>query len=565
MKRIVAEKTFSRGIAIEEAYVVEPIDFSYDNYVISEEDMPREFDKFESAVKKVSEDLIILADDNKIFEGLYAIVNDYTLHNDVKSKIEDLKNVQMAVSETISYIKSEFEKIDDEYMRDRADDVVDVGNRLIAALSNKSIDRFSGINKPVIIIAKYLTPSDTALFDLNMVKGFITECGGVTSHVSIISRSMGIPALVGVKNIMSQASNGDLVAMNASTGEILINPDDEAVNRFKLKKESEEKEYNLLENNISLPATTVDNHQVKVYVNISSLDDIDNAMQYNIKGVGLFRTEFVFMKGNHFPTEEEQYEVYKEAIIRLNKVVIFRTLDIGGDKRLSYYELPHEENPFLGLRGVRFSINNKDIFKTQLRALLRASAFGKIKIMIPMVISCEEIDQVNKLIEACKEELREENIKFNSEIPVGIMIETPAAVLNVDQLAKRVDFFSIGTNDLTQYILAVDRGNEEISSLYNSFHPAVLRAINKVIKEAHKENIEVGMCGEFASDPMSTEILLGFGLDEFSISPSEMPVIKDKIRNLEYSKAIIKSQKILECSTIKEVMDEITKGEKGKA
>ncbi len=534
---------------------MQAVDLTCEKYTISKDEVSREIAEFEAAVEKVNKDLSELALTDAIFEGHLAIVNDFSFADGVKTRISELTNVQTAISETVEEVESEFEKMDDEYIRERAADVADVGNRLLAVLQNKSLNKFASIRDPVIVVADDLAPSDMAMLDLNKVKGFITERGGVTSHVCIMSHNMGVPALVGVQGILKKVTSGDLVAMDAFSGEILVNPDEKAVKEMLAKKQMEENRTAVLKEKAALPAVSVDGHQVKVYANVGNLEDVDRVLKFSAEGVGLFRSEFIFMENDHFPSEEEQFEIYRQAVTRLNRELIIRTLDIGADKKLSYYQFPQEGNPYLGWRAVRVCLDKKDMFKAQLRALLRASAFGTIKVMVPMIISCEELDQVNALMEICKAELSRENKEFNPELSVGVMIETPAAVLCADLLAQRADFFSIGTNDLTQYVLAVDRGNEAISSLYNSFHPAVLRAVAQVIKAGHQAGIEVGMCGEFAGNPKATEILLGLGLDEFSMAASETPVIKDIVRNLDYKKAVQKAERVLNCFTVKEVTD----------
>jgi phosphotransferase system enzyme I (PtsI) len=396
---------------------------------------------------------------------------------------------------------------------------------------------FEGLEGEVILIAKDLTPSDTVALDLTHIKGFITEEGGITSHVSILAKGLGLPALVGVEGILSKVKQDDIVIMDAQEGRILIGPDRAVLEQYQLSIDEQRRKQEELSELKSLPAISRDGREVQLCANVGGIKDIKKAIEYGIDGVGLFRSEFLYMDNTHFPTEEEQFAVYKEAAILCGKELTIRTLDIGGDKGLSYYEFEKEENPFLGWRAIRISLELKEVFKTQLRAILRASVFGGVRIMFPMIISLEELRQAKVILDECKEELRQQSIDFSEEIEVGMMIETPASVLMVEDFAAEVDFFSIGTNDLTQYLLAVDRGNQRISKLYNTFHPAVLRSIKRIIDAGHSHSIKVGMCGEFAGDEKAVKLLLGLGLDEFSMSASALWNTKNIIRSSSYEEA----------------------------
>ncbi|MDI9490432.1 MAG: phosphoenolpyruvate--protein phosphotransferase [Clostridiaceae bacterium] len=557
MKHIKVQRTFTRGIAEAEAFVYEKTELKASQNLLRDEfEIQDNLKFFEDAVNAVSEDLNELAEESAIFAGHLSIANDIALKEAVISKIKDEKqNAELALENTIQEFSAMMSAIDDAYMQERATDIEDVGARFMAALQGEEFGGLDHIQKEVIIIAEDLTPSDTSSMNFDYVKGFITEKGGVTSHVSIIARSLGLPALVGASTILENVQSGDTILFDAESGDIYINPEAQIRTQLLEKAEAEAVLKEQIAARVDLPVITEDGKKLKVYANVGSAEEIQHAMEYKINGVGLFRTEFLFMENKDFPSEEEQFEAYKSAVEALDNEIIIRTLDIGGDKELPYYEFEAEENPFLGWRAVRMCLEEIDVFKTQLRALLRAAVYGPIKIMIPMIISVEEVDQVNKIIDLCKAELRAEGVEYKADVPVGIMIETPAAVMIADKLAKVVDFFSIGTNDLTQYVLAVDRGNKRIEHLYDSFHPAVLRAINQVIKAANAEGIEVGMCGEFASDQNITEVLLGFGLDEYSMAASETPIIKEKIRNLNFVKAQELAEKVLASGTIKEVYD----------
>lgn len=554
-KKLFVEKTSSKGIVIGKAFVIEKADLSPENYAInSKED---EVAKFEKALNNAKEEISNLSKDSEIFAGHCMIVEDVTLYDGVLSKINDEgQNAQVAVFNTVEEIANIFKMMEDEYMKERAADVKDVGSRIMSKLKGVSINPFEAINEEVVLIAEDLTPSDTALIDLNLVKGFITELGGVTSHVSIIARNLGLPALVGVNGIMSSVKDNDVIAMDASKGNIIVNPEDSELNEYKNLEQEFKKEEEMLKKLENLKAVTTDGREVSLCANVGNILDIEMAVKHNIDGIGLFRSECVYMENTHFPTEEEQFEIYKQAAVLCGgKEVTIRTLDIGGDKSLPYYKFDFEENPFLGWRAIRISLELKDVFKAQLKAMLRASAFGYVRIMYPMIISIEEIVEANKVLEECKQELRDANIKFDENIEVGMMIETPASVILAEEFAKYVDFFSIGTNDLTQYMLVVDRGNKRIANMYNSFHPVVLQSIKQVIEAGHKQNIKVGMCGEFASDAKAAKILLGLGLDEFSMSASEINNVKKQILETSFEDAKKYANEVLSKTTVESVME----------
>ena len=554
-KKLVVEKTSSKGIVIGKSYVIEKVDLTPENYNVTSKE--EEIKKFEKALNEAKEEIIQLSQNSDIFAGHHMIVEDITLYDSVTGKINDEnQNVQIAVCNAIEEISNIFKMMDDEYMKERAADVKDVGSRIMAKLKGVSNNPFENIKEEVVLIAEDLTPSDTALIDLNLVKGFITELGGVTSHVSIIAKNLGLPALVGVNGIMDSVKDNDIVAMDASKGNIIINPNSQELAEYKKLEEEFKKEEEMLKKLENLKAVTTDGREVQLCANVGNILDIQMAVKHNIDGIGLFRSECVYMENTHFPTEDEQFEVYKEAAILCEgKEVTIRTLDIGGDKSLPYYKFDFEENPFLGWRAIRISLELKDVFKAQLKAILRASAFGYIRIMYPMIISIEEIVEANKFLEECKQELRNDGIKFDENIEVGMMIETPASVILSDEFAKYVDFFSIGTNDLTQYMLVVDRGNKRISNMYNSFHPVVLQSIKRVIEAGHKQNIKVGMCGEFASDARAAKILLGLGLDEFSMSASEINNVKKQILETSFEDAKNYADEVLSKTTVESVME----------
>lgn len=545
MKKLTVEKTASDGIAEGKVYLHRELDLTPSGRFVTEEEMAGEEERFLQAKKQVLADLEKLAEKNEIFQAHAVMADDFTLQEGVVSKIRAEKcNAELALDQTVQEIAAIFEAMDDEYMKERAADVKDVAKRLMAALKGEKLSDFSSILEPVILVARDLYPSDTATLDLNYVKGFITQEGGVTSHVSIMAKGAGLPALVGAAGILEMVHEDAYICMDAKNGEIVIDPDEETRNTFGEKAEEYRKRKELYATVSELPACTKDGRKVKICANVGNLEDVKTAVERHVDGIGLFRSEFLYMENDHFPTEEEQFQVYSEAARLCPSELTIRTLDIGGDKSLSYYEFEKEENPFLGWRAIRISLEMKEMFKTQLRAILRASAYGHIRIMFPMIISLEELREAKSLVEECKKELKQEQKAFDDDIELGMMMETPASVLLADEFAREADFFSIGTNDLTQYLLAVDRGNKKISEMYNSFHPAVLRAIAHIIHAGHRSNITVGMCGEFASDERATELLLGMGLDEFSMSSGEASKIKYGIRNMSYADAGEKANNI---------------------
>lgn len=560
MKTLKVNKTASAGIVMGRVLIYEKVKVTANHSNITEDEISIQIERYEEAVKRAETDLGELAKTNDIFLAHLEMVKDPTLYEGVTEKIKtELKNAEGAVEDTVNELILIFESIEDEYMRERASDVKDIKERLLKNLTGNSNETSGNSTDKVILIAEDLTPSDTAELDFNHILGFITRDGGVTSHVSIMAKGLGIPALVGVKDIFNEVHKEDFIIMDAGKGEIFINPEQKFIDSYKTKQiELETKLKELLVQNI-LPAKTKDGRSVKLCANVGSLKDIKKALDYHIDGIGLFRSEFLYMENDHFPTEEEQFLVYKEAVKLAHEELTIRTLDIGGDKALSYFEFEKEENPFLGYRAIRISLDRKDLFKTQLRAILRASAFGIIRIMFPMIISLEELRMAKEILEECKAELKREGVYYDPSIEAGIMIETPASVLCVEDLAGEADFFSIGTNDLTQYLLACDRGNKKISALYNSFHPAVLRSIKRIIDAGHENNIKVGMCGEFASDEHAVLLLLGLGLDEFSMAASSIPSVKYLIRNARYAEEEALSNKVLKARTIEEIYELIHK------
>lgn len=556
MKKWQVSRTASRGYAIAPVYVVRERTVTADERQIRDDEKDAEIKRFEDAVAKAQEDLLVLADSNPIFAAHYALVGDIAIYDGVTGKIKDANmNAEAALMQTRDEYVMIFEGMDDEYMRERAADMKDVSRRLLYALKGIDDNPFAAMKEPSIVAAKDLAPSDTAKMNLDLVAGFITEEGGVTSHVSIIAKNQGIPCLVGAGPLLDDVESGVMAVLDAENGTFYLDPEEALVVKYHQKAEELKKLTEEMEKLSTLPSETTDGHHFSICANVGSPSDIKSALQYQIDGVGLFRSEFLYMENDHFPTEEEQFAAYKEAAELLSgRELTIRTLDIGGDKGLDYYEFPKEENPFLGYRAIRMCLDQTDMFKTQLRAILRASAFGYIRIMYPMMIAVEELETANALLEECKAELRTEGVAFDEKIQVGIMVETPAAVMMADEFAELVDFFSIGTNDLTQYVLAVDRGNQKIAEKYNSFHPAVLRAIAHTIAAAHRHNAKAGMCGEFAGDEKASGLLLGMGLDEFSMSANGAARIKYQLRGKSYEEMQKLAAEVLKQNTIAKVM-----------
>ena len=527
-----------------------------------------ELAKLENGLKKSKTQLIAIREKVKekmgedkaaIFDGHIMLLEDEDLIEEVEAKITgDKLPAARALREGLDEYCEMISQLDDPYLRERAADLQDIGKRWLKNLLEIKINDFSNLEPNTIVVTKDLTPSDTAQLDLENCVGFITEIGGKTAHSAIMARSLELPAVVGVKGVLGEVKDGELVIMDGETGEIFLEPTEKLVEEYKIKQEKIRVEKEELKKLIHEEAVTLDGRKVDIWGNIGSPNDVDAVIESGATGIGLYRTEFLFMNSDHFPTEEEQYQAYRVVAEKMQgKPVTIRTMDIGGDKELPYLDLPKEMNPFLGYRAIRISLENKDMFKTQLKAILRASQYGQIKIMYPMISSINEIRKANAILEECKKELDEIGKIYDRNIKVGIMVETPSTAIVAYKFAKEVDFFSIGTNDLTQYFLAVDRGNELVSSLYNSFNPAVLEAIQKVIDAAHHAGISVSMCGEFAGDKRATRLLLGMGLDSFSMSASSGLTVKKIIRNSNYVDAQKYRDLILKQDTPEDVIEKL--------
>jgi phosphotransferase system enzyme I (PtsI) len=519
----------SPGIAFGKALLLKEDEIVIDRKKISPDNVNQEVERFLAGRAKASAQLETIKtkagetfgeEKEAIFEGHIMLLEDEELEQEIIALIKDDKSTADAAAYSVIEGQAKaLEELDDEYLKERAADVRDIGKRLLRNILGMPIVDLGSIQDEVILVATDLTPSETAQLNLNKVLGFITDLGGRTSHTSIMARSLELPAIVGTSDVTKQVKNDDFLILDAVNNKIYVNPTPEIIDQLKADQNQYISEKDELAKLKDLPAITLDGHQVEVCANIGTVRDVAGAERNGAEGVGLYRTEFLFMDRDSLPTEEEQFQAYKAVAEAMgSQAVIVRTMDIGGDKELPYMNLPKEENPFLGWRAIRICLDRKEILHDQLRAILRASAFGKLRIMFPMVISVEEVRELNGELKMLKGQLREEGKAFDESIEVGVMVETPAAAVIAHHLAKEVDFFSIGTNDLTQYTLAVDRGNELISHLYNPMSPSVLALIKQVIDASHAAGKWTGMCGELAGDERATLLLLGMGLDEFSMS-----------------------------------------------
>lgn len=492
-----------------------------------------------------------------IIEGHILLAEDIEIVNTVEEALKNSSiSAEWAVAEVFDNFADMFSSMDDELMSQRASDLKDIKTRLIYILQGKKMESIKDLKEQCIVVSRDLTPSQTSGINKDIILGIATEVGGKTSHTAILSQAMEIPAILGVSNLMSSVKNGDFIIMDGKTGEIIINPSDDIIEKYKKISEEQKDAKRLLEIYKDKETITKDGVKLHLFGNIGTPNHVPSLLKNGAEGVGLFRTEFLYMDRPNFPTEEEQFQVYKEVAEALEgKPVIIRTLDIGGDKDLPYFDFPDEDNPFLGYRAIRICLDKTEIFKVQLRALLRASAYGNIRIMLPMIVSLIEIRKSKELIEEVKKELSKENIAFNKDIEVGIMVETPAAAVSTDILGKECDFFSLGTNDLIQYTTAVDRGNDKISHLYTEYNPGVMRLIANTVNNAKKNNIFVGMCGEVAQNKYMIPFLIGLGLDEFSVSPTAILPTRKLISELSYKELKEKVQEILNLETSDEVFN----------
>jgi len=558
----------ANGISIGVAYKLGKDDFIVPREDITESQISLQIQIFEEALIKTRKELIELQkrisldmgkEEAQIFDAHLLVLEDRMLIEEVISRLKkDKLNVAFIFKEVLKKYISVFAKIEDEYLKERIADINDVGRRILRNILGKERKGLSDLKDKdkVIIVAHDLSPSDAAAMHKKSVAAFVTDAGGKTSHTAIMAKSLEIPAVVGVIGATDTINAGDILIVDGSLGIVIVNPDQKAINLY---HSAEEKLKGLTQRFLSakdLPAVTIDGVKVEINANIEFPDEVPAVKLHGGEGIGLYRTEFFYMNRKDSPTEDEHYLAYKYVAEEMNPYpVIIRTLDLGGDKFLSQFKIPHEMQPFLGWRAIRFCLARPEIFKLQLRAILRASVHGNLKLMYPMISGIEELRQANRILNEAKEELRLKGLPFDEDIQVGAMIEVPSAAVTADILAKEADFFSIGSNDLIQYSLAVDRANEKVAYLYEPAHPAVLRLIKNIIDSAHEGDINVGMCGEMAGEPSLALILLGLGLDEFSMPPQVIPELKYLIRSITLSQAKEVAEEALKFSTGKEVED----------
>lgn len=554
----------SEGIGIGTVVLIEEHELNIETKRV--EETGAEIERLQSAIEKFVADTNVMAEkmdftvgkkDADILRGHIQMLQDPMIEEQISALIISEKiTAEMAVDQVLEQTAEMFSQIPDELLQQRATDFRDIKTRMLKILMGIEDVDISQVPAGTVIVARDLTPSMTAGINPENIEGILTEVGGRTSHSAILARAMEVPAVLSIENICSIAKNGDKVVLDGTSGEAILNPDDETVEKFKKMYSDYQNEKALLKEYAGKPSQTKDGVKVELVCNIGKPADANKAVECDGEGIGLFRTEFLFMDRDSMPTEEEQFEAYKEVAEKMKgKPVIIRTLDIGGDKDVPYLGLEHEDNPFLGFRAIRYCLQRKDIYEIQLKALLRASAFGKIKIMVPLVTGVDELRQVKAMIKDIMAELDKEGVAYKKNIEVGVMMETPAACMMADALAKEAAFFSIGTNDLTGYTMAVDRGNAKVAYLYSTYNPAVLRAIKRIIECGKKEGIMVGMCGEAAADSKLIPLLLAFGLDEFSVSATSVLKTRKTISDCTMDECKALADKVMACVTEEEVLE----------
>jgi phosphotransferase system enzyme I (PtsI) len=562
----------SPGIAIGKVFLLENDDFCLIRKEIPENEKEDEKKRLNDAIEKTKAELKITHDKiNDVLGKNYArivdvhllILDDLSIRKDVDKFINEGVNAEYAVFKVINKIIRSFETIEDDYFRERTLDIQDIGKKILGNLLGKQKIALANSKEDSIVVSHNLTPADTVAIKEKLVKGFATDIGGKTSHTAIVAQGLAIPAVAGLKVISLQAKTGDTAIVDGNKGEIILNPTMETLAEYKKEcsiQIAKRKELGKLKD---LPAETIDNHKVLIFANIDNPDEVQSVLDSGAIGIGLYRTEFMYFNRKTMPSEKDHFEKYFKVAEAMSPYpTIIRTIDLGGDKltRMGLLNMKQEENPFLGLRAIRLCLKYPDIFVNQLRGILKASAYGKIRLMYPMISALEELHEANKILEKVKQDLKKEHINFDEKIEVGSMIEVPSAAMIIDAIAKEVDFVSIGTNDLIQYTLAIDRINENVASLYDPLHPTILRFIKRIIDESHKAGIDVGMCGEMAGNPYYTPLLLGLGLDEFSVVSAQIPKIKRVIRNISFENVRKIAEEILKCgdrNSISEIIDSI--------
>ncbi|MDQ7190157.1 phosphoenolpyruvate--protein phosphotransferase [Limosilactobacillus fermentum] len=556
----------SDGIGIAPAYLLVDPDLSYDKVKV--DDTAAEYARVEKAFQDSIEELTQIKENAKdrlgeeelgVFDAHIAILSDPEMLGQIK---DDIENNHTGAEEAVDKVTTAFADMlaamtDNAYMQERAADVKDVAKRAMSHLLGKQLLNIAGINSPVVIVAHEITPSDTSQMDAKFVKGIVTDLGGRTSHAAIMSRTLRIPAIVGSNEITTSVEHGQMMIVDGLNGDAIIDPSDDQGKEYEAKAEAFEAERAEWAKLVDAPSVSKDGKEFEIAANIGTPDDTEDAVKQGADGVGLFRSEFLYMDNDHMPSEDEQFEAYKKAVVGMNgKPVVVRTMDIGGDKPLDYMPLPKEENPFLGYRAIRICLDRPELFKTQLRALVRASEFGPVSIMFPMIATVAELRQAKAIFEEAKAEVQKDHPGLGDDVKIGMMIEIPLAALNAAQLAKEVDFFSIGTNDLIQYSFAADRGNEAVSYLYQPLNPAFLSLVKHVITSAHENGAKAAMCGEMAGDEMALPLLMGMGLDEYSMSATSILRTRSMMKKLDTKEwAGYVDEIITNCATVEEVQD----------
>ena len=555
----------SSGVAIGKVFVLEEDDFLVIKKELSGSQIKQELARLKNAMEKTKIELeenqkelnkVLGENYAKIADAHLLILNDPMIQNEVKKMVNKGINAEYAVHKVVENFSKTFDLIDNEYFRERKHDLLDVAKKVMRNLLGKTKKNLTDLDEDSIIVAKNLTPADTVNMKEVMVKGFVTEIGGKTSHTALVAQSLEIPAVVGLKDITYKVKQGMSIIVDGNLGLVILDPSEETIENYRREYEIQISNKKELEKFKDLPAVTTDGREVILGANIENPEEVRATLRHGANAIGLYRSEFMYMSKKTMPTEEEHYQNYsKVAKMMMPYEVIIRTMDLGGDKisRLGLMNIGREANPFMGLRAIRFCLKYPDIFKTQLKGILRASVHGNIKIMYPMISRISEIKEANKILEQAKEELKKEGKKFREDIEVGVMIEVPSAAVISDIIAKEVDFLSIGTNDLIQYTMAVDRVNADVAHLYTPMHPAILRLLKNIIDSAHAAGKNVGMCGEMAGDPMYTAILLGLGLDEFSMSAGQIPKVKKIIRSISKTESKKLVEQLFKCENMHEI------------
>ncbi|MDB4866041.1 MAG: ptsP [Cohnella sp.] len=557
----------SDGIAIGKAFVLPHWEWELPDQKIDVSDLAKEFERLYEGVRRSKNEIVRIkseldeavgVQESSIFDAHMAILDDPVFMNEIQGLIQrQYKAAEVAVKEAIDHFVTMFDLLDDEYMKERALDIKDVGNRLLKHLLGVPEIALPENTQPFILVVRELSPSQLIHMKPELVLGIATMIGSPTSHAAIMARAFGIPLVMGMEGKLDKSvATGDLLIVDGGAGVLHVEPDAETVTRYNEMRQRQLSDREQLLALARVPSVTPDGFSLTLAANISSLKELEAALGSGAEGVGLFRTEFLYMDRDHFPSEDEQFEVYRAAAIKLDgKPLIIRTLDIGGDKQLDYHEMPEEDNPFLGYRAIRFSLDRKDLFKIQLRALLRAAAYGDVQIMYPLIASVEEVREANAVLAEAQAELEAEGVRHRSDVPAGIMIEVPAAVAIADLLAEEAAFFSIGTNDLVQFTLAVDRMNEKINHLYEPFHPAVIRMLASVTEAAKRRGIPVSVCGELAGDVLALPIWLGLGIEELSLSAHAILPIKESMLRTRATDSRSVLEELLRCRTAMEVRE----------